>query len=96
MTAPRTAEINGRQVRLNECDWVLWSPCGCPRGVTMARYSPTEDQAWKAFFDDWRGVAKAMQATPGLRLELMTHARYSAEVYKGMLAGCPHQSGSAA
>jgi hypothetical protein len=96
VTAVRTAEVDGQTVPLADCVWVLWLPCGCPRGVTVARSAPTEDDAWKAFYDGrgrWQEIAHAIRR--GERMELMTHARYSAEVYERMLARCPHQ-GSAA
>lgn len=96
MSAPATAVINGAQVRLSDCDWVLWQPCGCPRGVTMARYSRTEDAAWKSFFDTWKGIAEALRAAPGLRMELMTHERYVAEVSERMRTRCTHEKAATA
>lgn len=88
MTTAPAAEINGHQVSLAVCDWVLWAPCGCPIGVTVARSARTEDAAWRAFYDYKREIAVARQL--GARMELMTHERWSAEVMARMKARCPH------
>lgn len=85
------AEIDGEVVRLGRADWadwVLWAPCGCPAGVCVAAYAPTEEDAWKEFCDYARDRAKARR--DGYCLELMTHARWSAEVCDRMKARCPH------
>jgi len=77
----------------SECDWVLRKACGCPRGVATGEHHRTEDDAWKAFFDGWKAIAKAMQA--GFRLELMPHSRYSAEVMPFLMSGkCEHEEAS--
>jgi hypothetical protein len=93
MTVALSAEIDGKYVPLTECDWVLWRRCGCPQGVCTAAtrsmvLAPTEDAAWREFYDTNRDVAKAQR--DGMRLELMTHARYSAEACPRMNADCPH------
>jgi hypothetical protein len=88
VTARLYAEIGGTPVPLDQCDWVLWASCGCPKGVTVAAYAATEDDAWRAFYDYKRDIAKAQRQ--GMRLELMTHARYSAEVCDRMFIACPH------
>jgi hypothetical protein len=82
------AEIDGVPVPLDKCDWVLWGPCGCPFGVTVARYAPTEEAAWKAMYDYKREIDKAKQQ--GCRVELMTHERWGREVMPAMQAGCKH------
>jgi hypothetical protein len=82
------AEIDGAPVPLDSCDWVLWGKCGCPFGVTVGQYAPTEDAAWKALFDYQREINKAKRR--GDRLELMTHERYSREVCDRMRVRCPH------
>ena len=88
------AEIDGKHVSMAECDWVLWGSCGCPYGVTVARLSLTEDEAWKSFFDYKRDIARAQRR--GDRLELMTHERYSREVCDRMRQRCTHtRAGSA-
>ena len=87
-SAGLAAFIDGEYVPLSKCDWVLWGACGCPFGVTVASYAPTEDDAWKAFCDYKREIAKAQRR--GDRLELMTHERYSREVYPRMTVRCPH------
>jgi hypothetical protein len=84
------AEIDGKPVPLDECDWVLWAACGCPRGVTVGWSSPTEDAAWKAFFDRKREIDAAKRK--GLRLELVTHRRWSDEILALHMAPCPHQA----
>lgn len=83
------AEIDGKAVPLAACDWVLWAPCGCPTGVAVAREEVvTEAAAWKVFFDTKREGDKRQRL--GFRLELMTHARWSAEVCDLMRTRCPH------
>jgi hypothetical protein len=94
MSAPARnllAEINGEHVPLGRADWVLWAPCGCPCGVCIAAYAPTEEDAWKEFYDHKRDRVRAQR--DGYRLVLMTHARYSAEVCPRMTARCPHEPG---
>jgi hypothetical protein len=83
------AEIDGQYVPLAKCDWVKFAPCGCPTGVCIASYAPTEEQAWKEFYEYARDRAKARR--DGYRLELMSHERYSREVYPRMKAGCSHR-----
>lgn len=87
------ALIGGEYVPLSKCDWVLWGPCGCPFGVTVASYAPTEDDAWKSLYDYKREIAKAQRR--GNRLELMTHERYSREVCPRMTVRCTHQKAGA-
>jgi hypothetical protein len=82
------AEIDGRHVSLNVCDWVLWGPCGCPFGVTVARYSLTEELAWKSFYDRKRDAERARRR--GERMELITHQRWRDEVADRMRGRCPH------
>ena len=84
--------VGGEDVPLNDCDWVLWNPCGCPRGVAMARYFRTEDAAWLSFFGTWKAASLAQRNEQGLRVELMTHERYSAEVFPLMTGACPHKA----
>jgi hypothetical protein len=87
------AEIDGKQIPLISCDWVLWGSCGCPFGVSMAATAhgvraADEDAAWKSFYGNKRAIAKA--AGRGQRVELMSHDRYCAEVADRMKAGCTH------
>jgi hypothetical protein len=82
------AEIDGKPVPLAECDWVLWAPCGCPTGVCVARRALTEDDALKEFWDTRREAVRRRRE--GYRVELMTHARWSAEVMDLMRHPCPH------
>jgi len=95
MTIALSVEINGKQVPLTECDWVMWAPCGCPQGVTVAalpasgRVIATEDAAWKEFYDRKRDSDRARRQ--GLRLELMTHERYCREASPRMTEKCQHR-----
>ena len=82
------AEIDGAVIPLDKCDWVLWAPCGCPCGVTLASYAPTEDDAWKTLYDYKREITKAQKQ--GCHLELMTHERWGREVMPAMQARCTH------
>lgn len=84
-------ELDGATVPLNRCDYVLWQPCGCPRGVTLAGAGDvvTEDDAWREFFPRKRDRERAQRS--GLRMELMTHERWRNEVSDLMRKGCPHQ-----
>lgn len=83
------AEIDGQTVPLSECDWVKWAPCGCPVGVTVARYAATEHDAWKAFYDRKRDIDRAQRQ--GYSMELVTHARWGAQVMHLMTSPCPHK-----
>lgn len=89
------AEIGGTYVPLEDCDWVLWGPCGCPFGVTVGALPPpftvthaTEESAWRAFYDTARDIGQAKRR--GERVELLTHERYKAEIADRLLAKCPH------
>jgi hypothetical protein len=82
------AEIGGVPVPLADCDWVHWRPCGCPTGVTLARYAPTEEDAWKVFHPRKRAAEEARKR--GERMELMTHQRCVAEVMPHWGKRCPH------
>lgn len=84
-------ELGGQHIRLSECDWVWWGACGCPYGVTVGRYSPTEEAAWKQFYSRKRDVGPAQRR--GERMELMTHDRYRNEVVDLMRKRCMHRDG---
>jgi hypothetical protein len=86
------AEIDGQMVPLSKCDWVQWARCGCPVGVTLAGegFAVTERDAWKAFYDRKRDAHRARKF--GYRMELVTHARWGAEIKALMMAPCPHQT----
>ena len=88
MTAALFAEIDGRHVSLSDCDWMLWGPCGCPWGVSVARYSPTEEMAWRSFYDTGREAERARKR--GARIELVTHQRWCDEIAGRMKARCTH------
>jgi len=84
----------GPLVTLTACDWVLWSPCGCPRAVTLAQYGDTvlttADKAWEELTPD--DAERDSERRFGYRIELVTHERYSAEIYDQMRGPCPHKT----
>jgi len=88
-------ELDGATVPLDDCEYVLWNPCGCPRGVTICRYGVvSEEDAWRSFFPTKR--ERDRERKRGLRMELMTHERWVAEVMPLMrLRECPHQLATA-
>jgi len=90
------AEIDGQMIPLRKCDWVKWAPCGCPVGVSVAGegFVVTEDDAWKEFYDRKRDADRARRQ--GYRMELVTHARWGAEIMPQMTAPCPHDATEAA
>lgn len=81
-------ELDGKMVPLAGCDWVLYAPCGCPIGCTVAAVAHTEDLAWKSHYPLKR--ERAAHQSAGYRMELMTHERWGAEVMPAMLARCQH------
>jgi hypothetical protein len=83
-------ELDGQTVPLADCDWVLFAPCGCPVGCCVADIAPTEDQAWREFYDHKRERDRARRDH---RMVLMTRERWAAEVMPAMRARCPHQAG---
>lgn len=88
-------ELEGNTVPLEGCDYVLWAACGCPKGVTQAgahEVAPvvTEDDAWKQFYS--RKAERAAAKKRGVRMELMTRQRYSAEVFPLMAGLCQHKA----
>lgn len=85
-------EIDGQAVPLDECDWVLWMPCGCAGGVTVARLSLTEEDAWKEFFDRKRD--RDRKRRQGYRMELVTQERWKSEISESMRKECPHKKES--
>src|SRR5687768_6889803 len=76
-----TVEIDGEQVPLNDCDWVLRKPCGCVSAIqgasSLGSVFATEDDAWHQFYLFWhpvkqhreRAIAKGKAA--GHSVELM-------------------------
>lgn len=85
------AEIDGVATPLDECEWVLWAPCGCVPGVLVADEAPTEDAAWREFYPTKR--ERDRKQRQGYRMELVTHARWRDEISDLMRAGRPHQVG---
>jgi hypothetical protein len=88
-----SVEIDGKPVPLDECNWVMWGPCGCPWGVTMCGVHRsyrviTEDDAWKQFYD--RKKERDIARRCGTRMELMTFERWKAEVCERMKTVCHH------
>ncbi|KAB2347325.1 hypothetical protein [Actinomadura rudentiformis] len=88
------AEIDGELVQLDDCDWVLWAPCGCAIGVVVARHTPTEDAAWKEFYPTKR--ERESKQRKGYRMELVTHARWRDEISDLMRAACSHTATASA
>ncbi|USY19690.1 hypothetical protein NE857_31425 [Nocardiopsis exhalans] len=88
-----TATIGDRQVPLTDCDWVLWAPCGCPRGVCLAQVGDTvlatEDRAHAEFTSRRRDRAREIRE--GYRIELVTHHHYRAVIASLMATRCPHR-----
>lgn len=86
-------KLNGGQVNLDMCDWVLTSPCGCVRGLTLA-YSgpahliPTEEKAWKQFVS--RKADREAAATQGCRMFLLDHDDLRAVPMEFLAGPCPH------
>jgi hypothetical protein len=90
-----TVQVNGQQVPLDRCDWVLWGPCGCPEGLHVAAsgrkvHAADEETAWERMFDTKRERDKARRG--GYRLELMSHERYGRDVLPLIRAECLHRS----
>lgn len=95
MNAPGLfAEVGGQHVPLADCDWVLWSPCGCPQGVTVGAFpdlshiTATEDVAWSHLYDTDEEIAAAKGR--GERVELITRERTKAEVLPRFGVRCEH------
>jgi hypothetical protein len=88
MSITLSATIDGQHVPLTACDWVLWGPCGCPWGVSAGWAYEGEESVWKAHYHTKRDRDRARRK--GARLELMTHARWCAEVADRMKVRCPH------
>lgn len=87
-------ELEGKIVPVADCDWVLYAPCGCPIGLTVAAAAPTEDPAWESHYP--RKRERDARRRDGYRMELMTRDRWAAEVMPAMRAGCQHQPSPAA
>jgi hypothetical protein len=83
-------EIDGAVTPLADCEWVLFAACGCPVGCMVADIAPSEELAWKEHYPLKRDRDRATRE--GLRMELMTRARWAAEIMPLMLArNCTHQ-----
>lgn len=84
-------EIDGVTVPLDDCDWVLWAPCGCPWGVTKAGsdYCTKEDEVWRIHFSTARAVESAKKK--GYSIELVTHEKWNAEIVGPFRNECPHK-----
>jgi hypothetical protein len=87
-------ELDGATAPLEECDWVLFAPCGCPAGCMVADVAPSEELAWKEFYPRKRDQGRAQKQ--GYRMVLMTRERWAAEVMPAMKAGCTCQPAPAA
>lgn len=77
------ADIDGKHVPLSDCDWVLFGSSGRPYGVTVGWAAPDEEPEWKIHSPRKRDRERAQRR--GDHIELMTHERYSREIYPRML-----------
>jgi hypothetical protein len=89
------AEIDGKQIPLTGCDWVLYEPCGCARTIHVAATpemvcAADEEAAWGCLFNRARERQRARRT--GWRVELMTRDRAMAEFTRAALGGCPHKT----
>lgn len=82
-------QLEGKTVPLANCDWVLFAPCKCPVGLTVAAAASTEDLAWKSHYP--RKRERDARRDAGYRMVLMTRDRWAAEFMPAMQAGCAHQ-----
>lgn len=75
-------QIGDQTVPLTDCVWIEYAPCGCPCSVLTAAYGDTahatEEQARYHLCPTKRERDKAIRQ--GFRLELMTFARYRADI----------------
>lgn len=92
-TVEHSVVINGERLPLHECDWVMFAPCGCAAGITVAdlkdsRYQSapivTVDQAWEHMYDS--RAERVRDQDLGFRFELMPR-RDSIDLIR---AGCTH------
>ena len=86
-------EIDGKQIPLDQCTYVLWGPCGCVFGMTMAGVHAedsivTENDAWRVFYGSPSMIRRARAA--GERMEFMTFARAQVEA-QPKFGKCPHE-----
>lgn len=90
---------DGTSAAPDQCDWVFFDPCGCPRGVmdavVLGEVLWHDEAAFRAFFDD--GLRKRStdarikrERKRGVTAVMMTHDRYRAEISPVMLRKCPH------
>jgi hypothetical protein len=92
-------QINGENVPLDECDWVLTEPCGCAESIVLAvmraRTLATEADAWEYFYRaDYRLKAERekrirQDQAAGWRLGAMRRKDAVAAITKA----CPHEGG---
>ena len=85
-TAALRVEVDGKTVPIDECNWAIYRPCGCLRGVLMAEGFPTEEGAWKQFFD--KKKAREQARKQGVKIELVTHERWKAELSAKFGSNC--------
>lgn len=88
------ATIDGKLYPLSECTWVMFEPCGCASGVSLAEYEPSEDAAWKSFTSHGtaREVEREKAGGAELRLMLSTAIREGGPASLLMTLGdCKHE-----
>ncbi|WP_326565105.1 DUF6011 domain-containing protein [Amycolatopsis rhabdoformis] len=77
-------EIDGKPTPIDDCSWLLYSPCGCMSGISTVRDGAlTEDDAWADFEPNAeqrkRDKAAGLRVTIGLRSEV-----------RNLATDCPH------
>lgn len=89
-------ELNDGVFPLEKCDWVMWAPCGCPSGVTVASYGSgahlrvlaSEEDLWLDWYDTAKERRKAREQ--GFHPELVSHQDYVARISPLMQGPCKH------
>lgn len=84
---------DGQVLPLADCDWIMWAPCGCACGVTVAEFRDgealtTAEAVWKDWYPNARERLKRREQ--GFTLTLISHARYAEEVLPKFQGDCPH------
>lgn len=94
-----SVEIDGEQVPLSACDWVLRMPCGCAESIVVtvmhSQTLATEDDAWTWFYRDEYGRKRdrdrkiAQDKTAGWTLALMRRK----DAVAAITTSCSHEGG---
>jgi hypothetical protein len=81
-------EIDGRTYPLRDCFWVRFEPNGCASGSALGDTASSPDAAHERFSSTKR--ARERENRAGYRHELVTRARWQAEVKPCLLGECTH------